>query len=372
MPYTAIQTESMPHIILGDHRSALPWHYGPMFTSRLATGYTRLSNMGLVFGNLDGSTRLERKLRTWNSEHCVASREALCEHREGGVSAMLFFPQGVVDIPEDFSQVYQNSFTSAYPNGSSCTSPDSGRVIQPEDRRYEVSLCDLVDQSMDFVYEHARARVYWRKDTTSTATFLFVCVLSVYIVSCLAQNVKNTLNNKRIESEMTQHMLLVLMFLFITFELFASDLSTSILTDSDWYLFCVLYIYAFLEAALQWCCVFTPRHRSFISPLTVCLLLLVSRIHYTFDTPYTELLTVVFGTRNWYKFLSVRLETVSRAEVGVFVLDLCVYMALLCWGVRHNASSELQCAISETLIFTLSTLMGTILFIYSFIFEPVV
>jgi len=58
-------------------------------------------------------------------------------------------------------------FTDKFPNGSSCTSANSGRVFEALDKRYEVSLCDLLDSGVDFVYDHKGQRMHWREDTTS-------------------------------------------------------------------------------------------------------------------------------------------------------------------------------------------------------------
>ena len=371
MPFTAIQDQRMPHIVLADNSAALPWHYGPHFSSRLATGYTRLTKLGLLFGNIDGSTRLPSRLHAWASESCVPSSQALCEQLDSsGKSVMLFFPQGQVDIPQSFEHVHANSFTEKFPNGSSCTSANSGRVFEALDKRYEVSLCDLLDSGVDFVYDHKGQRMHWREDTTSLATVIFVCALSIYIVSCIAQNIKHVLSNTDIERVWIQHAMLVLTVLFISVEVVFNDLDGRILTDSDVRLFFVLYVYCVAEAVMQKCIQSEARHRSFISPLTACLLLLAARIHYSFDTPYTVMLVVVFGVRNWYKFLATQCEPTTRRESVLFGLDLVVYVAMLTLGVRHNAATELESAADEVVIFALSTLLGTLLYIYSFIFEP--
>ena len=137
MPFTAIQDQRMPHIVLADNSAALPWHYGPHFSSRLATGYTRLTKLGLLFGNIDGSTRLPSRLHAWASESCVPSSQALCEQLDSsGKSVMLSFPQGQVDIPQSFENVHANSFTEKFPNGwwcpraSACAGP-CGRTQSP-------------------------------------------------------------------------------------------------------------------------------------------------------------------------------------------------------------------------------------------------
>jgi len=225
---------------------------------------------------------------------------------------------------------------------------------------------------VDFVYDHKGQRMHWREDTTSLATVIFVCALSIYIVSCIAQNIKHVLSNTDIERVWIQHAMLVLTVLFISVEVVFNDLDGRILTDSDVRLFFVLYVYCVAEAVMQKCIQSEARHRSFISPLTACLLLLAARIHYSFDTPYTVMLVVVFGVRNWYKFLATQCEPTTQRESVLFCLDLGVYMAMLTLGVRHNAATDIEGVANEVVIFALSTLLGTLLYVYSFIYEPLI
>jgi len=169
MPYAAIDHSAMPHIVLTDQRQQLPWHHGSHFTSRLAAGYTRVNNFGLLFGRTR-SSRLSADMSNWHSESCQVSTDALCEQMAGNRSQMLFLPRGIVEIPEDFARLIQNSFTMAFPNGSSCEHSNSGRLTTQLDDRYEVSLCNLVDGKLDLVYNNAAGRIYWRQDTTALAT----------------------------------------------------------------------------------------------------------------------------------------------------------------------------------------------------------
>jgi len=114
--------------------------------------------------------------------------------------------------------------------------------------------------------------------------------------------------------------------------------------------------------------------RSYISPLTVCLLLLLLRVYYTFDTPYTLPLSVLFGTRNWYKVLCVRVQkqrAPSAADQLLLCLDLFVFAALLSASIQQHAPSAVDGVCDQIVTLTLSTLMGTVLFVYSFVFESV-
>ena len=369
MPYAAIDHSAMPHLVLTDQRQQLPWHHGSLFTSRLASGYTRVNDFGLLFGRTR-SCRLRADMINWHSESCKVSAEALCEQMAGNRSQMLFLPRGTVEIPEDFTRLLPNSFTLAFPNGSSCEHGHSGRQSTQLDDRYEVSLCDLVDGKLDLVYDNAAGRMYWRQDSTPLATKIFVSVLGVYIVSCVAENIKNIINKRSAVPSRNQHAVLLCTVLFISYELWQHDLAPCIVTQSELDLFYVLYVYAALECVLQLDAVCTSALRSFISPLTACLFLLLLRVYYTFDTPYILPLTILFGTRNWYKVLCVRVEG-TRAQGWtdklLLLLDLAVYATLLTAGIQQHAPSTVDGQCDQIMTLALSTLMGTVLFVYSFV-----
>jgi len=367
MPYAAIDHSAMPNIVLAGQRSQLPWHHGAHFTSRLAAGYTRVNDFGLLFGRTR-SCRLRADMNLWHAEACAVSARALCEQMAGARSQMLFLPHGPVEVPEDFSRLVPNSFTLAFPNGSSCEKGRSGRTVTQHDDRYEVSLCDLVDGKLDLVYDNAAGLIFWRQDTTGLATKIFVSVLCVYIVSCVAENIKNIVSRKGVACTRSQHLTLGVTLLFLLFELWLHDLAACIVTESEFALFFFLFAYVALECVLQLDAVCRSTLRSLISPLTVCLLLLLVRVYYTFDTPYTLPLTMLFGTRNWYKVLCVRVDGTDAhgwSDKLLLSLDLLVYSALLTAGIQQHATSAVDSVCNQITTLALSMLTGTVLFAYS-------
>jgi len=382
MPYAAINPLAMPHIVLAGQNQQLPWHHGPHFTSRLAAGYTRVSDFGLMFGRTK-SCRLRDGMGSWRSEACRVTQDALCEQMAGERSQMLFLPMGPVEVPEDYSQLLPNSFTSAFPNGSSCASGDSGRTSTQLDQRYEVSLCDLVDGQIDLVYDNAAGRIFWRQDTTGVVIKIFVGLLSVYIVSCVAENIKRIITKQHVGESREQQAALVVTVLFLAYEVLWNDLLTCIVTQAELNLFYLLFAYTALECVLQHDAALEMllQHddvrkstlRSKVSPLTICLLLLLLRVYYTFETPYTLPLTILFGTRNWYKVLCLRDDGArprSRADFLVLALDLLVYAALLSAGIQQHAASAVDGLCDQVMTLALSTLMGTVLFVYRVIIAP--
>ena len=367
MPYAAIDHSAMPHVVLAEQREPFPWHHGPLFTSRLAAGYTRVSDFGLLFGRTQ-SSRLRDGLGAWRSEACRVSADALCEQMAGNRSQMLFLPLGAVEVPEDYALLLPNSLTRAFPNGSSCTHGSSGLASTQVDQRYEVSLCDLIDGQLDLVYDNASGRIYWRQDTTGLVTKIFVGLLSVYMVSCVAENVKNVVQNRPAGASRGQHAALVATVLFLAYEVLWNELLSCVVTHSELNLFALLFAYSALECLLQHDAVCESTLRSKVSPLTVCLLLLLLRVYYTFETPYTLPLTILFGTRNWYKVLSLCVGTARArrpADSFLLCLDLVVYAALLSTGIQQHAVSAVGGVCDQIMTLALSTLMGTVLFEYS-------
>jgi len=189
-------------------------------------------------------------------------------------------------------------------------------------------------------------------------------------VSCVAENIKNIINTRSAVPSRNQHAMLLCTVLFISYELWQHDLASCIVTQSELNLFYVLYVYAAVECVLQLDVVCKSALRSFISPLTACLFLLLLCVYYTFDTPYMLPLTILFGTRNWYKVLCVRIDgTLAQGwtDKMLLLLDLAVYATLLTAGIQQHAPSTVDGQCDKIMTLALSTLMGTVLFVYSFV-----
>ena len=100
----------------------------------------------------------------------------------------------------------------------------------------------------------------------------------------------------------------------------------------------------------------------------MCLLLLLVRVYYTFDTPYTLPLTMLFGTGNWYKVLCVRVDGTDAhgcSDKLLLSLDLLVYSALHTAGIQQHATSAVDSVCNQITTLALSMLTGTVLFAYS-------
>lgn len=55
-------------------------------------------------------------------------------------------------------------------------------------------MCDLLDSNLDVVFD--RGTVYWRQDTTGTWVYLLISILSIYLVSCVSDNIVAMLHNR--------------------------------------------------------------------------------------------------------------------------------------------------------------------------------
>jgi len=79
-------------------------------------------------------------------------------------------------------------------------------------------------------------------ETLRVVTKIFVSVLGVYIVSCVAENIKNIINKRSAVPSRNQHAVLLCTVLFISYELWQNDLASCIVTQSELNLFYVLYV----------------------------------------------------------------------------------------------------------------------------------
>ena len=166
--------------------------YERMFALRLSSRFVRVSSRGIQFSTMAALRNVSRLASTVKNVLCLPTPDALCSEGD----SLVYFPDADVDIPYDFSQIRRSSLTRHFPNGT-CTRPNSNRVIDVADRRYEVSLCDLIDGNLDIVLDTVHDTIFWRRDTTSTVEFVFVSGMSVYIMSCVSANVVNISKDRR-------------------------------------------------------------------------------------------------------------------------------------------------------------------------------
>jgi len=322
------------------------------------------------------------------------SRDALCQNE-----SIWFFPTYNVDLPDDFKKLSTNLYLQDFENFKVCTSSDTNRKLNIGDTRYDTSLCDLFDAKMNFIFEGGD--VFWRQDNTSVYVMFFFALIAIYLVTCLASNILSTFQKTQVEHA---HYLLFLCSSFLFVFLYTLVQSLHFFTSyNDIYLFfllsffvlselCMAILYGFQRPSfLKTCSDETDKQRaqsnsvvermtpalrrvSISVPVTM-LLMLSACTYYSFDTPYTLILTTVFGIRTCYMLLFGFLAfceccecscvesvlSLSQSEYLFLLFDLFTFSNLLDKGVVAYFETEIYSNTMQ-LLSTFVAFLGAVIF----------
>lgn len=412
MPFISINDNSHPHLVFDGNENVVPWNSGELQEIGLCSQFMRITARGLHYPSYSSNHRwlwegADKVGSDWTVTTCTPFPGALCEEKAGNGNSMLFFPSGVVDLPDDLviwkeAITQQPAYVQKMMNDSAfCTHSTSGREINSVDTRYELSLCDLLDNNLDIVFDARNERIMYRFDTTSTAEYIFISILGIYLVSCIAENIRTVMSSEeRIQTWQQQIVYCIMIlttFCYVVYDFAAKNTYNFLLFEYERQLYSLLFAYVVVEFVifaygqlggknlprldgfkhLQEENEETPQHKPrgnairCISLLTAFLILLTARIHYSFDNPYIWLLSTIFGVRSFHKFInrlitetetfSVEKEKVKYYfKLLIHVFDASVFITVLVYAVvpSYNLTPEANAAVF--LILTISLLSSMI------------
>jgi len=288
---------------------------------------------------------------------------------------MLLFPTNVVDMPSDWSTLkLPKSFASNSLN-MSCTTPNANRQLTFNDHRYEISLCDLIDGKLEFVYDVDDGLLFWRKNDFSDTQLIVTSILSLYLFTKVCEHFLILLT-KSSERPQFEHGTCTLPFLLACYYATIHLLQkTYLLTDEENFTQVVILIYILTFNGINLLSTYTATKLSAasyvsIASTTLCLFLLTSHMHSTYDTPFQQLLNFIFGARMHLKIFNyIRIHSHDASTPKRFTLvklfhifvDMFVF---LCIHVKIGpvvAQTDMQITVNSCNIFFLSLLAGAIL-----------
>ena len=378
MPILTVQDDSFPHVCFSDSACPQAWHHGELHTLRTASNFMRITPRGLQYSTVDALVAPSSD--QWHVFDCkiTTASGALCEEP---VSGMLLFPTGEVVVP-DTREAHADAFANSYlravtarnaegVRGSPCTRAHTGRRQAVEDTTYDFSLCDLLDNNADLIISPADAgmlRVYWRADPTDTALIVVLGVLSIYLVSCIAQNVVATLQDPAAQVPASQRVATALTLVLVLWTFGLRGEIRNVVVAADVVLFTHLFLYCVLELAYQsW--VDADRARapkgafaSSIAVLAAALLLITLRLHYTFDNPYLAVLATIFGVRTMYKLFVFQSHHILHH--AMHAVDVFVLCSLLGNGVLRADVDHFEGTLSAVVVAVVALLAGGLLAAY--------
>lgn len=365
MPFMSINSASYPYLFLGDTQVTMPWHHGAIYNLKLASTYIRITQRGLQYSHSSSIRDMDKNV--WESTPCSPTMYGLCEMSKDQGS-MLWFPDGTVDIPDDFSLIPSNSYLQKFPNGSACTSANTNRAVVMGDTRYEVSLCDLLNSNLDIVYRNGDAvhgpTLYWRQDTTESWVYVIISILSIYLVSCVSENIVASIQNTAVRDFRKQKISILLTFGILIYLFFIQETFKRIVTVQDFDLMVHLFVYVLIQSITQFSGIVDEIHGSRISLLTACTALLTLRVHYSFDNPYILIFCVLFGTRSFFKLFALICQKTSKIEYVLQIHDMFTFCSMLENGLMQNSTNDFDGTLSQVCVVLISLLMAAQIFIY--------
>ena len=300
MPFITINSNRFPFLVFGDADRPMPWHHGTIYSLRLKSTFLRFTQRGMQYSQSPAPPVMRADL--WQSAPCAPTHDGLCA-LAASAGSMVWFPTTKVDIPDDFAIIPPNTYLDGFANGSACSSAHTGRAVKMFDERYEVSLCDLLDSSLDVVFDYGcspdlqepcgHGTVYWRRDTTSVWVYCVISVLCIYLTSCVSDNIVSMVHNAPCIRHRSQIFSVCATVALVVYLLFVQDTSALLLTREDQELSWHLFAYVLVQTAAQLTDPGDDMHGSRISLLTACIALLTLRVHYSFGTLRRASLTCV-------------------------------------------------------------------------------
>jgi hypothetical protein len=367
-PFKTVQDNAFPYLVFDSDTGPLAWTHGSLFALRLGARFLRITPRGMHY-----SRHMPLWLRaSFHSADCTPSSTALCEE---SASRMLYFSTGAVDLPDDWRTLRPNAFVQRFPNGSSCSSDYTGRVIKTDDPQYEVSLCDLLDSNLDIILDTRAHVLHWRVDDTSMLDYFLVAVLAIYLISVVSQNMVNAMTHESTHGFKwlpQRHVENAVMLTVLVYTWASMRPSRCVLTThADHAVFIHLSVLSVAYWGLNVAAAFKRRDRSnphSVTLFTMGLLLLLQRVYQTIDMPYLVALVFLFGSRFVYKFIALLASWVHWSDYLLLLCESVVFASLLgaVWVAHVHV---LQAAAMQSLILVACWMMGIFMYLYGVVYS---
>jgi len=332
------------------------------------------------------ASNVSKNTHLWQKLYCETSMTALCQNHSKG-NFDVFPTNRNIFISQNQTRAFDesNTFLKSFPQDSACNRSDTGRLLQANSNQYAMTLCDIIDANLDLIIEFqvsknadvADMTIYWRQDATSVWFLVFLAIASIYLVSCVAQNIVAVIRNEPNTSwrHTAQYFVTLLVIIALLYDFFGNGMFLCLVLLSDKRLLLHILIYVIIE----WIWQVLVRMRklpklahhehfaSTVSILTATLLLISARIHLTFDNPYVVVLTALFGVRTCYKSLWLGLHKMHTVQHAMQIVDLFVFCSLLGNGIMPASESVFDGTLMQLFLVFIAYLLAAILVLYKIV-----
>jgi hypothetical protein len=353
-----IQDTQAPFLLLQGCSNFLRWDHGVLLSRRLLSTAIQVSTSTLQL-------YVGPELRfgpNWRFFDCSVTVDALCTSPDTGVALFGTVP---VATPRDVTRLIPRSELLHQFNGVVCSSGRTGRYAG-DGEVYTVSMCDLVEGALRFVFTDA-GRVYWIRDTTGIVEQLVLSVIALYAASNLAHNLSRLMSRKVAASVAVSNLVnMALCIVSVAVLLVMCEVHREYyVSQQDVQLYQILLFFLLSDVLLMGLKATgrPDRTRNFghqIGLSTTLLLLVTLRLHNTFNTPFLFVLVSIFGTRMACKLLQhihdAMLGCARNINLISVLLDLSTWCCLLAYSLAQCLSLVDHLAVAINL--TVSLLLG--------------
>ena len=352
MPSMSLALRSFPLLTSAKSFVPIEWNHGPMYNVLLTSRYVRISELGIQWCTLCGPPAVEMSyfpalrfftgMHGWhNSLPCAPTYDAFCRTTRTAIQMVTLFPTVRVDVA-----LKQNVFADGL---HACHAQTSNRNIATMNHDYQVSLCDIVHSKLDFVLDVEKAIVYWRIDDKPLWWSLCVTLSCLFFFTRVCEHLSLLVRGeRRVFSPITTVAIICMLLLCRVLKAFGV-LTQHLVTQEELLLNFILelycYVYIFFEvipsdlmmAAKKrlWCSSrslinlvpytalqdeegkpnISTCHESngsqdisALGSLLAVQLILTAHLQNTFETPFLGILTLLFGSRAFLKFMNFTLK----------------------------------------------------------------
>jgi hypothetical protein len=379
MPFVQLNGNAFPNLYYDN--SKIEWNSGAMYAVQFSAPVVKINRDRVQwygYGTFHPS-------RLWRHMPCEPVRGALCSIvQESPPASVLVFPSGAVDVPLNVDQlVLPRDFLGFMQNTGRliCSQSTSNRMLSFSDNRYEISMCDLVDENFEFVLTPDTNLLYVRRRVVHLWVVLVLSALSLYLFIKTCEHFVELVHGRR---PCFAHGSITLPFAVALFSLgkLALTDSTLILQEEiTLQVVCGVYTLAHTglhlwrhlrhaqEAGATDESFFSSRGAAAVGPLIAAQVLLSLELNQSIDTPFLSIYVCLFGLRNFLKFLNLlnlHFQQASDLQNKLFktlevFADTFVFACLIGIGVQIAVESREQYAADVVGLCVVSILAGTLL-----------
>lgn len=252
-------------------------------------------------------TTLVTTLKGWSVYTCNLSTFALCETEWGYV-----FPPGT---PADGSSIYHQFHCSNSIGKNSVSSTN-----------YDMSACDVLDESLDLVY--TQNLLYVKKNNMNAVEYWILILSSVYLVRALSLNIMSKLKN---DTTTYQHMYTLVCFVVWVILLYEWDSTFVTVNDQAFYWVNIMYIFGYLVFHAYHSIYRVFIHSKHIEPrifnlAAACIQGVVMALYGGAETPYVIVVIAMIMVRIWEKENQKRIMHVITGMIDCMYISLLIYV----------------------------------------------